>query len=190
MTVLIAGLVLFLGVHSVSIVASGSRERMIARIGAGPWRGLYSLVSLVGFVLIVYGYGLARRDPVVLYVPPLWLRNVTVPLMALVFPMLFATYLPGRIQSTLKHPMLTSIKLWATLHLLVNGMLADVLLFGSLLAWAVADRISMKYRPVRPIHRAPPSKWNDAIAVLAGLAVYALLIFGGHAWLFGVPAVL
>jgi uncharacterized membrane protein len=186
---LIAGIVIFLGVHSVSIVSYRWRDRMIARLGAGSWRALYSVISIVGLALIVYGYGLARTEPVILYVPPLWLRDTVIMLMVFVFPLLFAAYFPGLIRAALTHPMLVAVKLWAVLHLLANGSLADVLLFGSVLAWAVADRISLKRRPVRPIRTAPPWKWNDAIAISLGFAVYVVLVAGGHAWLTGMPIV-
>jgi uncharacterized membrane protein len=186
---LIAGMVVFLGVHSVSIVSYRWRERMVTRLGAGSWRALYSVISIVGLALIVYGYGLARTEPVILYVPPLWLRDTMVMLMVFVFPLLFAAYFPGLIRAVLKHPMLVAVKLWAVLHLLVNGSLADVVLFGAVLAWAVADRISLKRRPVRPIRTAPPWKWNDAIAITLGFAVYVVLVAGGHAWLTGMPIV-
>jgi uncharacterized membrane protein len=188
-TYLIAGLVLFLGVHSISIVNYRWRDATVARLGAGPWRALYSLVSVAGLALIVYGYGLARQMPVILYVPPVWMRDTMVMLMVFVFPIFFAAHLPGLIKTILKHPMLVAVKLWAVLHLLVNGSLADVLLFGSVLAWAVADRISLKRRPVRPIHTAPPGKWNDAIALVLGFVVYVVLVAGGHAWLTGMPIV-
>jgi uncharacterized membrane protein len=186
---LILGIVIFFGVHSVSIVSYAWRDRMVARLGAGAWRALYSVASLAGLALIVYGYGLARTAPVILYVPPLWLRDTVVMLMVFVFPMLFAAYFPGLIRAALRHPMLVAVKLWAVLHLLVNGSLADVVLFGSVLAWAVADRLSLKRRPVRPIRTAPPWKWNDAIAIALGFAVYVVLVAGGHAWLTGMPIV-
>jgi uncharacterized membrane protein len=186
---LIAGLVLFLGVHSVAIVSHTWRDRMAARLGAGAWRGLYSLVSLAGLALIAYGYGLARTAPTILYVPPVWVRDNMVMLMVFVFPMLFAAYFPGLIRDLLKHPMLVAVKLWAFLHLCVNGSLADVVLFGSVLAWAVVERISLKRRPQRPIRTAPPWKWNDAIAIALGFAVYGLLVAGGHQWLTGMPIV-
>src|ERR1700678_288364 len=128
MDVLILGLVLFLGVHSIAFVAPGWRERARSRFGEGAWKGLYSVVSLVGFVLIIYGFGLARRVPVVLYSPPIWLRHLAFLLMLPVFPLLIAAYLPGRIKTLVKHPMLVSVKLWAFAHLLANGLLADVLL--------------------------------------------------------------
>jgi uncharacterized membrane protein len=111
----------------------------------------------VGFALLCYGFGLARRSPVVLYVPPYWLRHVTFLFMLPVFPLLFAAYLPGRIRTATKHPMLAAVKFWAFAHLLANGMLADVLLFGGFLAWAVLDRISLKRRP-QTIVTAPPGR--------------------------------
>ena len=134
MSVLILGLLVFLGVHSTGIFAPAWRDRMAARLGEIPWKGLYSAASLVGLVLIVWGYGLARQDPVAIYAPPVWLRHLALLLMVPVFPLLLATYLPGRIQSTVKHPMLSAVKLWAFTHLLVNGNLADLILFGSFLA--------------------------------------------------------
>lgn len=189
MTVLLTGLILFFAVHSVSIVYPAWRDRVAARIGEGSWKGIYSVVAIVGLVLIVWGYGLARQNPVVLYVPPIGLRHVSLLLMIFVFPLLFAAYLPGRIKTATKHPMLAATKIWAFAHLLANGMLADVLLFGSFLVWAVADRISMKHREQRPIPQAPPSRANDAIAIALGLGVYIAFIFGLHSWLFGVSPI-
>jgi len=187
MPLLIAGLVLFLGVHSVAIVLPTFRVRAIHRVGEGAWKGLYALISLVGFVLICYGFGLARQAPVVLYSPPTWLRHLAFLVMLPVFPLLIAAYLPGRIKTAAKHPMLAAVKFWAFAHLLANGSLADVLLFGGFLAWAVVDRISVKRRATPQVLRtAPPGPWNDAIAVVLGLAVYALLIGWAHVRLFGV----
>jgi uncharacterized membrane protein len=187
MPLLIAGLVLFLGVHSVAIIAPTFRTRTIQRMGEGAWKGLYALISLAGFVLICYGFGLARQAPVVLYSPPTWLRHLALLVMLPVFPLLIAAYLPGRIKTAAKHPMLAAVKFWAFAHLLANGSLADVLLFGGFLAWAVVDRISVKRRATPQVLRtAPPGPWNDAIAVVLGLAVYALLIGWAHVRLFGV----
>ena len=186
MTLLILGLVLFLGVHSVAIVAPGWRDAQVARHGEHAWKGLYAVASLVGFVLLVYGYGLARQSPVVLYTPPAALRHAALLVMLPVFVLLFAAYLPGRIKTAAKHPMLLAVKLWAAAHLLANGNLADVLLFGGFLAWAVADRISLKRRPARAVPGAPAGPMNDVIAVVGGLAVYALFLFWAHAWLIGV----
>jgi uncharacterized membrane protein len=186
MSYLIIGLVLFLGVHSVAIVASDWRDRTLARMGEGPWKGLYSVISIAGFVLLIWGYGLARQTPTVLYMPPVWMRYVTAALMLPVFPLLLAAYLPGRIRAALKHPMLAAVVLWAFAHLVANGMLADVLLFGGFLVWAVADRLSMKRRPVRVIRTAPPTGFNDLISVVVGLALYAVFVLWLHAKWFGV----
>ena len=151
MNVLLLGLVLFFGVHSVSIVSDPWRNRVAAKLGEMTWQGIYALVSIAGFVLIVWGYGLARHVPVLVYVPPGWLRPVAMLLLVPVFPLLLAAYLPGRIKAVTRHPMLLAIQLWALAHLLVNGKLADVLLFGAFLVWAVLDRISMMRRTQRPI---------------------------------------
>lgn len=187
MDFLIAGLVLFLGVHSIGIVSPTFRARTIHRLGERAWKGFYALTSLAGFVLICVGFAQARQAPVVLYSPPTWLRHVTFLFMLPVFPLLIAAYLPGRIKTAAKHPMLAAIKFWAFAHLLANGTLADVLLFGGFLAWAVADRISMKRRSAPQVLRtAPPGRWNDAIAVVLGLAIYALFIGWAHVRLFGV----
>jgi uncharacterized membrane protein len=186
MLYLILGLMLFLGVHSVEIFSPGWRGTMVVRVGERSWKGLYSLLSIVGFVLIIWGYGMARQEPILLYTPPVWMRHLSALIMVPVFPLLLAAYLPGRIKAATKHPMLAAIKFWALAHLLANGMLADVLLFGSFLAWAVVDRISFKRRVARPIPGAPPRKVNDAIAVAAGLVLYVIFVLGLHARLFGV----
>jgi len=187
MIVLIAGLVIFLGIHSVRIVAPRWRDAMLARLGENRWKGLYSLVSAVGLGLIVWGYGLSRLDPVILYDPPVWARHLTLVLMMPVFVMLAAAYIPGRIKSTLKHPMLVSVKLWAVAHLIANGTLADVLLFGSFLAWAVADRISVKRRPqVAQVSDVNPPAANDIIALIIGATLYVVFLMFLHQWLFGV----
>jgi uncharacterized membrane protein len=186
MLLLIAGLLVFLGVHSIAIAAPGVRDRLVARLGERPWKGLFSLVALAGFVLLVAGFGAARASPVVLYHPFAAARYVALVLMVPVFPLLLAAYLPGRIRSTLKNPMLAATEAWAFAHLLANGTLADVLLFGSFLAWAVAERISLKRRAPRSIPTVPAGRYNDAIAVVLGLALYALFIAGLHQRLIGV----
>ena len=186
MTFLVIGLVLFLGVHTVSIAAPRWRDGVAARIGEGAWKGGYSLVAGVGLGLVVLGYGLARQQPVVLYEPPRGLRHLALLLMLPVFPLLLAAYLPGRVQRAAKHPMLAAVKLWALAHLLANGTLADVLLFGGFLAWAVADRISLKRRPQRPVPGAPPRPANDVVAAVGGLLLYVLFLWRAHAWLIGV----
>ena len=189
MSLLIAGLIIFLGLHSVSIVAPDWRDAQVARLGEGPWKGTYSVVAVVALVLLIVGYGAARQSPVVLYAPPAWLRHLNLLLMLPVFPLLIAAYLPGRISRAAKHPMLLAVKLWAFGHLLANGTLADVLLFGGFLAWAVADRISVKRRVPRAIPQAAPGGGNDLIAVVGGLLIYLLFIWRAHLWLVGVSPV-
>ncbi len=189
MLAFVTGLVLFLGIHAISIVAPAWRAGQVARRGEQAWKGLYSLAAGVGLVLLVVGYGLARREPLVLYTPPLALRHLALLLMVPVFPLLFAAYLPGRISRAAKHPMLLAVKFWATAHLLANGTLVDVLLFGAFLAWAVAARISLKHRSLAEAHDAPAAPRrpaNDAIAVVSGLAVYAVFLLWAHRWLIGV----
>lgn len=189
MTTLLAGLAIFLGVHSVSIVAPRWRDRMVQHMGLRAWQAIYAIVSLVGFVLLVRGYGEARIDTSVLYVSPQWLKDVTVGLMILFFPLLLAAYLPGRIRTTVRNnPMLVATKLWAAAHLLANGTVADVALFGGFLLWAAADRVSLKFRVPRAVPALPASRFNDAIAVVGGLALYLVFLLGAHVALIGVPA--
>jgi uncharacterized membrane protein len=186
MSILILGLVVFLGVHSVSIVKPSWRDSVVAARGEKTWQSIYGLVAIVGFVLIVWGYGLTREHPIPLYAPPTWLAHISLLLMLFVFPLLLAAYLPGRIKDATKHPMLAAVKLWAVAHLLANGTLADVLLFGSFLAWAVADRISLKRRAGPPVPGPARSRYNDLIALGGGLGLYALFLLWAHRWLFGV----
>ncbi|QCB46616.1 NnrU family protein [Hydrogenophaga sp. PAMC20947] len=194
MAILILGLVLFLGIHCVSIVSPDGRDRLAKRMGEMAYKGVYSLVALAGFVLIVWGYGLSREAPVMLYAMPGGFRHLAALLMLPVFVLLFAAYLPGRIQRAAKHPMLLAVKLWALAHLLAQsvtgGSLADVLLFGGFLVWAVADRISLKRRAaaggLRAVPALPASGFNDAIAVVGGLAVYVAIVLWLHAAWFGV----
>jgi uncharacterized membrane protein len=186
MTYLIIGLALFFGSHCIAIVAPAWRDRMAAKLGEGPWKGIYSLISIAGFVLMLWGFGQTRHDPVILYVSPAWLRYATALLMLPVFPLLLAAYFPGRIKTAMKHPMLAATKFWALAHLLVNGALGDVLLFGAFLVWAVADRISLKRRPARAISTAPPGKQNDFIAIVVGLLLYVVFVMWLHVRWIGV----
>jgi uncharacterized membrane protein len=186
MALFLIGLILFLGIHSVAIVAPAWRDAQAAR-NPGAWKGIYSIVSIAGFALLIYGYGLARQTPVVVWTPPAGMRHVALLLMLPVFPLLLAAYLPGRIKAAAKHPMLLAVKFWAAAHLLANGTLVDMILFGSFLAWAVADRIAVKKRAVpRSVPGAPPSALNDAIALAAGLALYTVFLLWAHRWLIGV----
>ena len=189
MTLLLIGLVLFLGIHSVSIVAPAWRDAQLTARGEAAWKGLYSIASAVGLGLLIYGYGLARQAPVVLYTPPSALRHLALLLLVPAFPLLFAAYLPGRIKTAAKHPMLLAVKFWALAHLLANGNLADVLLFGGFLAWAVADRISVKRRPARAVPGAPARPANVLIAVAGGLALYAATLLFLHRWVIGVQPI-
>lgn len=187
MLVMVLGLLVFLGVHSVSIVARPTRDAVVAARGEGPWKGVYSIVAAVGLVLLVIGYGMARQDPVPLWDPPVWTRHLSLLIMLPVFPLLLAGYLPGRIKTMAKHPMLLAVKLWATAHLIANGTLADLVLFGAFLGWAVADRISVKRRPASAAASAPPPRAaNDAVALAAGLALYVAFLLALHEWLIGV----
>ncbi len=188
MTLLIVGLVLFLGIHSVRIVADNWRSAQIARLGPNAWKGLYSLVSIIGFVLLVVGYGVARQSPVILYTPPLWMRHLASVLTIPAFILLVAAYVPGtRIKRALGHPMVLGVKLWALAHLLANGALADLVLFGSFLVWAVfnyaaarrRDRVAGKVYATGPVTR-------DAIAVVVGLGAWAAFAFWLHGPLIGV----
>lgn len=189
MLVLIAGLVLFFIPHSVSIFNEPWRDRMAVTFGEGRWKGIYSVVALVGFVLIIHGYGLAGQDPIVIYQPPVAMRHVTWLLMIPVFTLLIATYVPGWIGSFTRHPMLLATLAWAFAHLLANGTLADLMLFGAFFVWAAADRVSMSYRIQRPLPQAPATRANDVIAVFGGLGLYAAFLFGLHGWLFGVALI-
>jgi uncharacterized membrane protein len=186
MLILIAGLVLFLGAHSVAIIAPYWRDRMALLMGQNQWKGLYAGISIAGFAAIIWGYSLARQSPEILYTPPFWLRYTTFVLMVPVFPLALAAYLPGKIKTAMHHPLLVATKFWATAHLLSNGSLAAVLLFGSFLVWAGIDRISLKRRVQAPIQTLPASSFNDAIAVIGGLALYALFVWRLHVWLIGV----
>jgi len=138
-------------------------------------------------VLLVVGYKVARHVPAFAYLPPGWLRPATWLLMLPVFPLLFASGLPGKIKRAVGHPMLAAVTLWSFAHLLANGQWADVLLFGSFLLWSVLDRLSFRRRVERPLKTAPPGRWNDLIAVVGGLAVYAVTLLWIHGWLIGVP---
>lgn len=179
------GLVLFFGIHSVSIFAVPLRDRMAAKSDIG-WKIFYSLVALIGIALMVKGYGALRGAPTFLYEPPLWLRPIAALLLLPVFILLLAPYFPGKIKNTLGHPQLVAVKLWSLAHLLVTGTLSSALLFGSFLVWAVADRISMKRRPKRPLPGMPDSKVNDVIVVVVGLTLYVTTVLWLHEFLLGV----
>ncbi len=185
MLVLILGLVIFLGIHSVRIAAPGFRDRQVEAGGIGRWKGIYSLVALVGLVLIVWGYSMARWTAPVLYEPPVFMRHINLVLMWVAFVGLASSQLPaGRIKAAVRHPMLLAVKIWAFGHLLANGDLASLLLFGAFLAWAVVDRIAVKRRG--DLGPAPgPVQW-DVVALAIGSLFWALFVWRLHFWLFGV----
>lgn len=189
MNTLILGLFVFFSVHSIAIVNATWRDRMAAKMGEWTWKAVYGLIAIVGLLLIIRGYAEARFNPVVLYTSPQWLHYVAMLLLIPVFPLLFAAYLPGRIHSATKHPMLAATKFWALAHLLVNGTVPDVLLFGAFLVWAVTDRISLQYRAAPSVPSVPCSRFNDIAAVVLGLSLYAAFIYALHAWLIGVPVI-
>ena len=188
MTVLILGLLLFLGLHSVRIVADGWRSAQLARLGEKRWKGLYSLVAFAGLGLIIWGYGLARQQQLVLWAPPMGLRHASGLLMLFSLILLAAANVPRNcIKTWVHHPMLLGTQLWAVAHLLANGSVADVLLFGGFLAWSSVDL----YAAVRR-DRAGGTRYQGGtmpgtvIAIGAGGALWLLLAFWLHGVLFGV----
>jgi uncharacterized membrane protein len=188
MTLLIVGVVLFFGVHSLRIFADGWRTAQIARLGEGPWKGLYSLASIVGVVLLVWGFGRARAATVVLWSPPFWTHYVAAVLTLIAFVLVVVAYVPGtRIKSKLHHPMVLGVKVWAFAHLISNGTLADVVLFGSFLVWAIADFASARRRDrtAGTVYPAGTIR-KDAVAVVIGVVAWAVFAFWLHGWLFGV----
>ena len=188
MTLLIIGLLLFLGVHSVRIVAKDFRSAQIARIGPVAWKGLFAVASLVGFGLVVWGYGIARQQPVVLWPSPAWLRHAAALLMLVSFVFLAAAYVPGNgIKARLQHPMVLGVKVWALAHLVANNTLADLILFGSFLIWAVFNFRAAKARDrATGAARAAGSGARTAITVVIGIAAWAAFAFLAHRPLIGV----
>ena len=188
MGALILGLLLFLGMHSARIVADDGRSRWIARRGPMAWKALYTVVSLVGFGLIVWGYGQARLAPQVLWASPLWTRHLAGLLMLGALVLLVAAYVPrNSLKARLHHPMVLSVKVWALAHLLANNTLADALLFGSFLVWAALDFRAARQRDRAGVQRYPAGNAvATVLTLLLGAAVWALLAFWGHQQLFGV----
>ncbi len=188
MTILILGLLLFLGAHSIRIFADPWRAAQIARIGEMRWKGVYSLLSAVGLGLITWGYGVARTGDMVLWVPPLPMRHVAAGLTLPAFILLVAAYLPGsHIKARVGHPMVAGVKLWALAHLLANGSLADLLLFGGFLAWAVASFAAARRRDRAAGRTYAVLGWpRDAAVAAIGIAAWVGFAFWGHAALIGV----
>ncbi|MEM8878078.1 MAG: NnrU family protein [Pseudomonadota bacterium] len=195
MIVMVVGMVVFLGIHSARIIP-GLRANLVQTFGEMAYKGIYSILSLIGLIFIWRGYSMAREaGQPLLYYPPLWLTHLTLLLMAIALICFAAAYVPGRIKAALKHPMLVSIKIWALAHLLANGELHSIVLFGGFLAWAVVDRISVKRReraglavPFTLPADTPPA--NDLIAVVIGATAYVAILLWLHPILFGVAIVL
>ncbi|MBB4572094.1 NnrU family protein [Rhizobium lentis] len=189
MALLIVGIILFLGVHLVRVVAPGLRRSMIASFGERGWRAGYSIASILTLILLIYGFGQARQVTGVLYNPPVWTAHIAITLMVIAMICLVASLLPaGHIATKTKHPMVLSVKIWALAHLLANGETSSVLLFAAFLAWGVILRISLKRRErageitLRPFVSAK----YDLYAVVIGIVAWALIIWKLHEWLIGV----
>lgn len=183
MSWLIVGLLVFLVPHSIGLAAPQWRSRQVARLGDGPWKGLYSLVSLAGLVLVIWGYGHARASPVVVFATPAWGGHAAALLNVVAFVLIAAAYVPRtRIKAALGHPMTAGVALWAFAHLLVNGRLHDVVLFGAFLVWALVTFVIRRGRDRQAGTTYPPgSLAKDAIAVVAGVVVslgFALFLHG------------
>jgi len=188
MTILVLGLLLFLGAHSIRIFADGWRGRQVERLGANAWKGIIALVSIVGFVVIIWGFGLARHNPVLLYSPPPWLRHLNSLLTLVAFVLIVAAYVPGNhLKQKIGHPMLAGVKLWAFGHLLAIGMLRDVVLFGAFLAWATVDFIVSRRRDRGSgvVYPAGTVR-GDAIAIIIGVVAWVVFAFWLHARWIGV----
>lgn len=187
MIYLIIGLIVFFGMHSVASFAT-LKARFIAQIGAGPFKGVFAILSFIGLGLIIYGFGEARLDPVQLYDTPGWTRHLAFTLLLPVFVLVIAAYVPSRIRMVLKRPMLVAVKLWAVAHLIANGDLASVLLFGSFLAYAVMVRILYKRRLRAGLAQAPyDDEPADIIPIVLGVTLYVAFLLILHDVLIGVP---
>jgi uncharacterized membrane protein len=185
----ILGLVLFLGLH-MFVSMRKERAALIAAIGAGPYKGLFSLVSIVGVLLVGFGFARYRAEGLIpIWYPPAWTRQIVVAAMWPASIAVVAAYIPGDIKRVLKHPMLVGVKLWAAAHLCANGDLGGIILFGSVLVWAVYDRITLKRRSDPG---APPiplgGRRNDIVAIIVGTILYLALGFVFHPIVIGLPA--
>ncbi|HEY8264173.1 MAG TPA: NnrU family protein [Methyloceanibacter sp.] len=186
MTILILGIIVLIGIHFVPAFPD-LRDSLMARLGRNGYRALFSVVSLLGLALVVWGF--AKAPVVQIWAPPVWTRHLALLLMLPVFPLLFAAYLPGKIKAKVRHPMLAAIKFWALAHLIANGDLASIILFGSFLAYAVVDRILVKRRGGAELVLAvseAEARRNDLISLGAGLALYVAFLFWLHPLLIGV----
>ena len=188
MPYLIAGLVLFLGVHSIRVFANDWRTRTLARMGEKPFKGIYALLSIAGFALLVWGYGQARQQGVMLWNPPTAMRHIAALLTLVAFVLLAAAYVPGnQIKAKLHHPMVLGTKVWALAHLLANGSLADTVLFSSFQVWSVLLFAASRRRDRREqTVYAAGTAGATAITVVAGVVAWAVFAFWLHRVLIGV----
>ncbi|NGZ86324.1 NnrU family protein [Duganella aceris] len=188
MTILILGLIIFLGLHSVRIFADGWRTQMRARLGEKTWKGLYSLISLIGLALIVWGYGLARQTPLAVWTPPPFTRHLAALLVCIAFVFIAAAYVPRNgIKARLHHPMTLGVKTWALAHLLANGTLHDIILFGAFLLWAVLLFRSARRRDAAAGTAYPAGSGGaTALTIVAGVAGALIFALWLHAPLIGV----
>jgi uncharacterized membrane protein len=187
MSLLIIGLIIFLGSHSCRIFAEPWRNQMIDRLGEVKWKGLYTIVSLIGLVIVVIGYGQARQNPIVIWQPPIYLMHIAILLNLVAFIFLAASFSTNNaIRLKLKHPMILGVKVWALAHLLANGTLADLILFGSFLLWSVLDFRSARKRPIHIPEKAVVSSKATIIVIVSGIVVWAAFVFGLHQYLIGV----
>lgn len=188
MTILLLGLVLFLGLHSVRMFADDWRSRMIDRLGPMRWKGFYSIASIIGFALVVWGFSLARTQPVQLWSPPVGMRHIASLLTLLAFILIAAAYVPGNhIKARVGHPMVLGVKTWALAHLLANGNLAHVLLFGGFLAWSVLLFAASRRRDRAAGTVYPPGRiGNTVITAVAGALAWAAFAFWLHGLLIGI----
>ncbi|HVE21539.1 MAG TPA: NnrU family protein [Acidocella sp.] len=188
MLLLILGLIIFLGVHSLGIFAEDWRRRQILHFGAAGWKGRFALVSLVGFVMIIVGFGEARVTPVLIYAPSDWLRHLNILWTLIASVLVAAAYTPGnRIKARIGHPMLAGVAIWAFGHLLAVGTLSDVVLFGAFLVWALVDFVVSSLRDRRDGTVYPPgSRQGDITAITVGVVVWIAFAIWLHRWLIGV----
>ncbi|UIJ72693.1 NnrU family protein [Aurantimonas sp. HBX-1] len=190
MLILVLGMIIFLGIHSVRIFAESARDRMIDRLGESRYKSAYSALSLVGILLVGYGYGQAKLGAMPLWDPPGGLRHLALILVPLGFVLVAAAYAPtGHIKAAVRHPMVLGIALWALGHLLANGTAPDLVLFGGFLAWAVIDYINALGRTGAAARPVANSYRGDIAAVVIGLVLAAIFIGGLHRWLFGVAPI-
>jgi uncharacterized membrane protein len=188
MAILILGLVIFLGAHSLRIFADGFRSAAVARLGLPRWKMVFSLISLLGLLLIIWGFGLARQQPTLLYIPPVGLRHLNSLITLVAFVLITAAYVPrNHLKAMIGHPMLAGVALWAFGHLLATGMLHDAVLFGAFLLWAVVDFFRARRRDRSAATRYAAGTLTGSLTTVAiGVVTWGVFAFWLHGWLIGV----